>query len=130
MWFHYDDRGHYRGHSTGCFASFILFWLGAAGVLLLLGWPLLIHGPAGKILAAIWIPVALIGLVILFNLRSSKGVHRAPGGEAPGAQPSPVYDGDKPASYNPERPPRDERSSSGRNEVSPRGRSVGTKFQS
>jgi hypothetical protein len=114
-----DERGRVSGYSYGFTWAGIKVFFGIMMTALLLGWPLLIHGPAGVILEFVW--VALAGFILVVTL-SSKGAHRASRREAAAAREAPsdepVYDGDPPAWY---KPPEDDR---------PGGRSVGTRFQS
>jgi hypothetical protein len=114
---HTDSRGRVSGYSYGLTWASIKVFFGIMFTALLLGWPLLIHGPVGVALEIVW--VVLAGFFLVLTL-SSRGAHRASRREAAAAAEAPsyepVYDGDPPAGYVP--PAR------------PGGRSTGTKFQS
>jgi hypothetical protein len=110
-----DQQGNIKGYSYGCFGYSIGVFFGILFTALLIGWPLLIHGPAGMVLEVFWIIIG--GSIALITL-SNRSAQRAGRHQAAPAPEAPVFDGDKPDWY---KPPEDER---------PKGRSIGTKFQS
>lgn len=90
MKFYYDERGRYAGHSSGLVTQVIKFFFGVFMLALVLGWPLLVHGPAGIAMEVVWVIMLTIVAFLWVSSRAGKGTHKAPRGAAPAGESEPV----------------------------------------